>query len=451
MVDIKKTLLLLGALLLSLTACSFDSSMDELIEDTKKPFSLSKSKEELYINEMKNYLILYHWKYDINTLLFSEKSFASDEKFKQICNATSVVDMDLTKYKGTMVIEAQMTLQHFNYETAGTVYFYFYKNKLIGCYYSAEYNSNTVFSLKDKNIFTQDITFSKYEDTEKLNNFDNPINIKSLKDGFSSISKDNNMVASIEDNKVVLYNYRNNNFYQNNVINFNYTSFIPTDVVLFKEDNKLNYAVLLCTLEEIREVEKHPVMNSKKIGLYRGNYLYDEIILDKDNYLSLSYYNNEFILFQDRNMEYYRKENDNWEKYSQISLEHEVQSFVASDIDGDGQDEYIMTDGKDLYMYHKQGKLLKNIWKTHIGIENNFQGNIFSADLNNDGVKEIYILDSTGTTIRYILDEKGLISQSDNIEYGEQIYPGDFNNNGKDDYIKIKLDANAQELYINKE
>ena len=53
----------------------------------------------------------------------------------------------------------------------------------------------------------------------------------------------------------------------------------------------------------------------------------------------------------------------------------------------------LMTDGRDLYMYHQLGGSMRKIWSTHLGVEN-FYGPIASGDLNGDGVKEIYCCDN---------------------------------------------------------
>ena len=71
------------------------------------------------------------------------------------------------------------------------------------------------------------------------------------------------------------------------------------------------------------------------------------------------------------------------------------------------------------------------------------------CDLNGDGVKEIYTCDTTATTIRYILTEKGLQTANEDIDYGECIYPCDFDGNGKADYwfVQDNIDRLGQ-LYL---
>ena len=64
-------------------------------------------------------------------------------------------------------------------------------------------------------------------------------------------------------------------------------------------------------------------------------------------------------------------------------------------------------------------------------------------------MKEIYTCDTTATTIRYILTEKGLQTANEDIDYGECIYPCDFDGNGKADYwfVQDNIDRLGQ-LYL---
>ena len=108
-------------------------------------------------------------------------------------------------------------------------------------------------------------------------------------------------------------------------------------------------------------------------------------------------------------------------------------ALVSTDLDGNGVKEYLMSDGMDLYLYQKNDNNFRKIWSTHLGVESLY-GPITSGDLNGDGVKEVYVCDMTGTTIRYLLTEKGLRSSNEDIVYGQCIYPYDLNSDGLDDY-----------------
>lgn len=452
---IKLLILVSVILVLFITSCTNTPKEYSLIDNSNITFAITKQQKDKYIEVIKENLDLYYWKYDESSLSYSEKIIENNEKFEEINQASKVIELDLSKYKGSKVTEVQLTLLYFNYDIAGTAHFYFSKDKLIGIYYTVDYDSSKVFSIKDRNVFIAESNFAKYEDVSVLQEFNEPINITTIKNRFDDIDIDstNNITAvGIENNNISFYKYKNNNFYIAHTLNFHSQNLVPMDICLFKDtNNKLQCMILLGSFKENGSEQKNLVMESKKVVFYGENMLqsYDEILLETGNYLSVGYDDNHVVLFQGKNMEYYQNKNNVWEKYSQIMLKNEVQKFIKSDIDNDNIYEYIMADRQNIYIYHKQGKLLKNIWRTHISVENLQIESLFTADLNSDGVKEIYILDNTGTTVRYILNEKGFISQNENIDFGELIYPADFNKDGKDDYIKLKLEDNIYQLYIN--
>jgi hypothetical protein len=432
-----------------LTGCSSQTEKDVVNNDK---FTITKKQSDIYSDSIKTCLDNNYWKCDKNDILYSEKTLLAGEEFTGIAAASKLLDMNLENYKNQTIVEAQTKLLHYNNELAGTVHFYFKGNDMIGAYYNNTFDEASVFSLKDRNIFTSKVSFNAYEDASVKASFNPPRNAREMKNGFCAIGTDSNnnsVFASIDGDSVKFYHYKNNAFYLSNSLNFSDTGLVPSDVLLFKENNTLQCAILLDSVIAASE-DSETTMKSKKVVFYNQSMLksYDEILLEDEDYLALGYDDSSIILFEGSNMEYYKLLGNAWSEYNQISLGHEVQSFVKDDIDGDNVYEYIMMDGKDMFVYHKENTLLKNIWKTHVSVEN-LTGDLFVSDLNSDGVKEIYVLDSTGTTIRYVLGTKGFISQNEDIMYGDQIYPADFNGDGKQDYIKLNTqDKNMQQLYI---
>ena len=129
----------------------------------------------------------------------------------------------------------------------------------------------------------------------------------------------------------------------------------------------------------------------------------------------------------------YEEKDGSWQNTGTRKLRHQVTQCHITDLDGDGVKEYILTDGMDLYVYHAVNDSFRKLWSTHVGVEN-FYGPLMSGDMNGDGVQEIYACDTTATTIRYILTEKGLKTANEDIQYGQCIYPCDFDGNGREDY-----------------
>ena len=158
-----------------------------------------------------------------------------------------------------------------------------------------------------------------------------------------------------------------------------------------------------------------------------------EIPLEGELCTALGAENGRLYLFIDKNMEIYEEKDGSWQNTGTRKLRHQVTQCHITDLDGDGVKEYILTDGMDLYVYHAVNDSFRKLWSTHVGVEN-FYGPLMSGDMNGDGVQEIYACDTTATTIRYILTEKGLKTANEDIQYGQCIYPCDFDGNGREDY-----------------
>jgi len=451
-INIKKNLILvLILILMSVAGCAEEP--EELKAESTTVFTVTQKEQTQFIEAFEECLNNYVWKYSNEDIVYSQKIFEKGEHFDKILQASAEIGLDLSSYANKTLTEVKTHLQYFNSETAGTAYFYFDNQKLAGAYYSALYDDNTVFSFKDRNIFLTDVAFDKYEDLTISAEFSQQEN-KILLNGFSAIGKDSSnttIAAFIDGYKIEFYKYGKNGFSYNRSLSFSNTGLFPSDIIFFNQDNRLQFAVML-SQSITDELHEEATLLSEKIVFYNEYFAksYEDIILESKNYRTMGFADGDFILFQGNNFEAYSKENNVWKKYSKIALEGEVESFCASDLDNDGITEYIMSDGKDLYVYRKEGKLIENIWKTHISAES-LMGDIFTADLNNDGVKEIYTNDITGTTVKYILTPKGFISQG-SYEYGEQIYPWDFNGDKRDDYMKIQIEneENVSEIYISK-
>lgn len=456
MINIKKKLFLILTLFsLCFSGCSKEiEQIEQQVTENTTVFTISREKQS-YLSEIsEKYLDDYSWQYSDENIIFSSKTFEKGEHFDKIVEASAEIELDFSSYHDKKLIEVKTDLQYFNSETAGTAYFYFDEKELVGAYYSALYDENSVYSFKDRNAFLEDVTFAKYEDLTIEEEFSDVIENTTLPAGFTAIGKDssNTTVAAVIDGyKVNFYKYGKNGFTYSRGLTFENTGLFPSDIMLFNQDNRLQFAIML-SQSITDELHEEPTLQSEKIIFYNEYFAksYEDLILESKNYRTMGFAEENFILFQGHNMEIYTRENNVWKKSSKISLEGEVEEFCQSDIDSDGKIEYIMSDGKDLYIYHKDGKIMKNIWKTHISVES-LMGDIFAADLNNDGVKEIYLHDITGTAIKYVLTPKGFISKG-NYEYGEQIYPWDFNGDKRDDYMKIQAEneENVSTIFIGK-
>ena len=124
----------------------------------------------------------------------------------------------------------------------------------------------------------------------------------------------------------------------------------------------------------------------------------------------------------------------------------DVTDVKKCDFDGDGTEEYAVTDGLDLYIFALDGDNMSLLWRTNISTRF-FDGNIYVGDLNGDGVSEIYLADINGLGIRYTLTEKGF--KYDTIDAGSMYFAADFNMDGKSDYIESTgEDSQSARLYL---
>ena len=192
-------------------------------------------------------------------------------------------------------------------------------------------------------------------------------------------------------------------------------------------------AVLLSRLEPKGEGEGKTVnVASEKLVFLNENLAKsgEEMKLSSEEYTCVAADGSSLVLANGGILEYYEKTDGGWTKQKQFFLNHGVTQFHAEDLDGNGVMEYLMTDGLDLYLYHKTKTGFTKVWSTHLGVES-LTGAIYTGDLNQDGVKEVYICDITGTTIRYVLTKNGLMSHNEDIEYGDRIYAMDFDEIGR--------------------
>lgn len=425
--------------------------------EEEEVFSLSTQTQEKYKEAIHETLYSFYWRYDENSILYFKATVPkqSDEKGKEILNVSEESGFALKNYSGKDAVIATVDLLHFNGDKAGLAYIYFVKDKLAGIYYKGGYNNN-VLSMYNRNVYMADGKFENYESNHAIRDFTEKRTAFPV-DGFCTNGKDakgNTMVAAIENEALSIYRFRNN-FSRYRVLAVKEGELIPTSAVFLpqEEGGGNSLAVLLCKNESTEiEGDGRIISFSEKIVFYNDAFQKTgEMILPSTTYTALGVEDNNLIMVNGNMVEYYTKKEGNWEKISQYYMNHSVTCFKVADLDHNGVKEYLMSDGMDFYVYQKKGRSFKNIWRTHLSITS-LMGSIYTGDLNRDGVDEVYLCDNTGTAIRYILTEKGLISQNEDISYGDRIYAFDFNDDGIDDYVKIvDIEKLQQYLYLGTE
>ncbi len=432
-----KKIFMVIALAIFITGCSGGNN-------DNNGFTITFDQKTKYKEQIYSLMYDYYWKYDDTTVeFFSSTVPENTEENNKFFEASEDVNLNLKKYAGDSCIVATANLQHFNGDYAGRGYFYFNNDKLSGAYYTSE-DTDDVYGFETRNVFLNSPAFKDYESDLEMGDFKE---YKSYVDsmGFSdtSHSSDGSFIAmSVNEKNLNIYKYANNRMIKYKSVYLASDGLVPLSATFIENNDVVSGVAVI--MGEIVESEEHSHEETEEISISNKVIFLNENFGKTGEEMTLSNGNCTYIFEDDgkiaiasgENIEYYSKGENGWQKVEKYRLGHSANHVHITDLDNDGVKEYIMTDGFDLYMYRKTLMGYINIWRTHITVEN-FTGYIYSGDLNNDGIKEIYISDITGTAVRYVLTEKGLITRNDDIEYGNNIYSGDFNSDGKDDYIKM--------------
>lgn len=418
-------------------------------------FTLSKEEKNSYMEKIDDTLYAFYWKYDKNTVSFFEEAVPNDksEKNEAIFTASLDAGFDLRKSRGRMAVVATVDLTHFNSDKAGLAYFYFVKNELVGVYYKNVANSQKVFSLNTRNVFIDNTVFTAYETDAPAASFkESRLNFSAS--GICAIGQNKNgntLLAVINGNYLEIYEY-SSYFRRIKRHSFSSEGLVPMSAAFFNGSNTGDRLAILLGTYIVPEGGQGEVgyTVSEKIVLLDDNMnkTSESMELSTTVCTALGQADGKLVAANGQTLQYYEYTEEGFQKEKQYYLPHSIMAYLEDDLDGDGSLEYLLSDGMDFYLYRKTATGFQNIWRTHLSIES-LQGNIFTGDLNQDGIKEIYVCDKTGTTIRYVLGQGGLVSRNDDIEYGERLFVGDFNLDGKTDYMKTQEfgDGN-QTLYI---
>ena len=418
--------------------------------EEEQTISLTAEEQQAYTETINDVMEEFYWDYDRASLSFgAAKVPENTEKNARLFDASADGEYNLKRKAGQDAVLAEAALLHYNGDGAGTLQCWFVGGNLSGVAYTGGFDK-AHYSLKERNPFLADGAFQAYENWTGMRSAFSEGSGEFSPEGVYSTGKDangNTLAVSIQDGSAAVYRYAGG---LSRYRKFSYGKGLEATSAAFLNGKDARLAVLVSSIEESGESDAEKTYSrAERIMLYDENLqVAGEIPLEGELCTAIGAEKNTLYLFIDKNMDIYEQKGDAWERTGSRKLKHPVSQFHAADLDGDGQKEYMMTDGKDLYLYHFNGGSFRKIWSTHLGVEN-FYGPITSGDLNGDGVKEIYTCDTTATTIRYILTEKGLQTANEDIDYGECIYPCDFDGNGKADYwfVQDNIDRLGQ-LYL---
>ena len=417
--------------------------------EEEKKFSLTAEEKQNYTETIQTVMEEYYWDYDHASLHFVGTTVPEDtEENARLFDASNACEYNLKRKAGQEAVLAEASLLHYNGDAAGTLQCWFVGGSLSGVAYSGGFDKD-YYSLKERNPFLADGAFQAYENWAGMGVGFVEGNGEFSPEGIYSAGKDaegNIMTVSIQSGSAAVYRYAGG---LSRYRNFSYGNGLEATSAAFLEKGEVKLAVLVSSIEASENDGDKTYSRAERVMLYDDKLqVAGEIPLEGESCTAIGAEGNQLYLFVDQNMEVYEKGEEDWSMVASRRLKHPVAQFHKTDLDGDGKVEYLMTDGMDLYLYHDAGGSMRKIWSTHLGVEN-FYGPITSGDLNGDGVKEIYACDTTATTIRYVLTEKGLQSENEDIEYGQCIYPCDFDGNGRMDYwfVKDNIDRLGQ-LYL---
>ena len=417
--------------------------------EEEKKFSLTAEEKQNYTETIQTVMEEYYWDYDHASLRFGGATVPEDtEENARLFDASNACEYNLKRKAGQDAVLAEASLLHYNGDAAGTLQCWFVGGSLSGVAYSGGFDKD-YYSLKERNPFLADGGFVAYENWAGMGTGFLEGNGEFSPEGIYSTGKDadgNILAVSIQNGSAAVYRYAGG---LSRYRNFSYGNGLEATSAAFLEEGDVKLAVLVSSIETSENDGDKTYSRAERVMLYDDKLqVVGEIPLEGELCTAIGAEGNQLYLFVDQNMEVYEKGEEDWSMVASRRLKHPVTQFHKTDLDGDGKVEYLMTDGMDLYLYHDAGGSMRKIWSTHLGVEN-FYGPITSGDLNGDGVKEIYACDTTATTIRYVLTEKGLQSENEDIEYGQCIYPCDFDGNGRMDYwfVKDNIDRLGQ-LYL---
>lgn len=424
-------LIIIGTFCLS--GCASQGNAEE------SEFHLSKQEREAYEELVDNTLYQLYWRYDADTLSFFRGTVPENTpENEDLFLASEDVGFSMRQDAGKEAVTATVDLLHYNGDKAGRAYFYFTRRNVSGVYYVGGYDDSN-HSLNVRNLFLADGKFTEFESDAEIPHEGYTVkNAVFPVDGFidSGVnSRGQRLIAAVDNGNIIIYRYAQN-FARLRTLYCNTGDMVATGVT-FLEDGSL--AVLIGSVIVEGEGEGQTIYTkSEKVVFYNGSFSKtgEELPLISSEYICVAADGADLVLNDGRILEYYDRPEGQWTKKKQYFLEHGITDFHIVDLDGNGIMEYIMTDGLDLYLYHKTEKGFTRIWSTHLGVAS-LTGAIYSGDLNKDGIKEIYICDTTGTVIRYVLTPDGLRSRNEGVEYGDRIYPLDYNMDGTDDYVRL--------------
>lgn len=441
----KKWLLLLFCCFL-FSGCGSDDAL------TDAPvFSLTAKQQETYETIIQETLNSFYWYYQADSLQYASGQVPKEtEETAALFEASAQSGYDLSRYAGRDAVVYTVNLQQFNHADGGLCTFYFVGNTLAGVYHGASDDPAAFYPLSIRNPFAKGTSFLAYESDAPLLTYEKGSS-RQMPDGFCATYVDDRQYhwyLSVNGSQLMLYRFQNGYFSLQRTINvLSQTGLMPLSAA-FTADGGL--AVIVGTEMENANDSGQVRHISEKAVFYDAAFHLtgEEIPFTSGSYSCAALVDGQTAFLNENTMETYTYTQEGWQRQAVYTLGVGATTFLQTDLDEDGQAEYVLSDGLDLYVFHKENQSFQCIWRTNVGVES-FSGYLYAGDTNGDGVKEIYASDATGTAIRYVVTKNGLVSRNEDINYQQQLFVDDFDGDGVADYIlKEGAEAPVKTLYL---
>lgn len=436
-----KRFLYLCALCLALSGCSNNSyavKSDVLTLDTESIAPNTQTIEDILNKNL--------WSYDKSSLAFGNDLLisASGENFSAICEASDMAGIDTSHLRrgASQTMLATVSLFNPDMSSAGTAYFAFEKRELLCAYYM--YNNN-FYSLANKLPFEYKTPFAAAENKDKklvFDRLDEDTDISGIQDIYDG------HLVSISGNELVFYDGSDSGLKKTGEVSFG-EDMAPADAAIGRSYtcvlvDSCEKAEILSenSYEDPEENEQIVNMKSEKIVFVdnSGEEVLPSLPLDLSIYTSVALDKNRVAAARNNAIDVYEYIDGGWKKQQRLSIHGAAAKLRAEDLDNDGTAEYIVSDGSNISVY-KYGPRMQLAWSTKFDLSD--ISDFYAADLNGDGIKEIYANDTNGFVTRYILGSNGFEVFGGNVTNGERAYfaAGDINGDGTADDLKLTDDG----------
>lgn len=427
--------LFFGLLCLCLLLCGCSA------EGTEEAAQTPKVESEVRLAAAKSVLGLLteaYWQYEKESQTYTLTEFKKDDLPQSAQEAVERGGYTLPK-EGTDCLLVTAALTHYNETAAGTAQIYLSEDgtSVLAAYYAPAEGAYAACTLAERNLYLEE-TFPQKTETDGVGSFRSlPANLH----GRSVAAVQGGRICLLEGGEVLLYTLTE-------------AGFVQTAAHTPKTDSPMSAAFLADgTLAVLFGAPTNAGQEGSRVVSTEVRF-FDETLketkapfsLDGADCSLVASHGEEMLLYGGTTLRTFVPEGEGFTQKLRRSLGHTAKALTVCDMDGDGEDEYFITDGGDCCLYRRQETGFVLLWRTHLGTDW-YNGPLSAGDTNGDGAAEVYLCDDNATAIRYVLGERGIVSQNEDITRGDARFAADFNGDGRTDYLQMDSEDNTT-LYL---